>query len=382
MTRKIRAVVLNLVLVCGTAVFCLALLEIGLRIYNPFPFRVKGEKIVLTGNRVETYRSSSPKLEPVIQVTRNALGFRGSNPPPDLDKYLSIVAIGGSTTECRFISDQGAWPAVVEHRLQKELSPVWLNNAGLDGHSTFGHLVLLSDHVLRIRPKVVLFLVGINDQAATTPSTHDRAQLTGIHNWSPWHLTVKLVRNSEVVNTVYNLYRYSLARKAQLAWADPPDITRMGAAEVPEQKIAEEVARNERLYIPSYRGRLLELVSICKDHGIRPVLITQPLLWGSGIDDVTRVNLETIVPSRERIGNGKLEWNVLESYNRTTLEVAHSAGVLEIDLAHKLPKSSRLFYDCCHYTVQGAKEAGNIIAAELGPWLAREFPDYAISQNH
>jgi hypothetical protein len=380
MTYKIRAVALNMVLMCGTAAFCLVLLEIGLRIYNPFPFRVKGEKIILTGNRVETYRSSSPKLEPLIKVTRNALGFRGANPPADLDKHLSIVAIGGSTTECRFISDQNTWPAVVEQRLQGELFPVWLNNAGLDGHSTFGHLVLLSDHVLRIRPKVVLFLVGLNDQATTTPKTHDRAQLKGIHNWSPWHFTVQLVRNSELASTVYNLYRYSLARKAQLAWAYPPDITRMGTAEVPEQRISEEVARNERLYIPSYRGRLMELVSICKEHGILPVLITQPLLWGSGIDDVTGVNLETIVPS-ERAGNGKLEWKVLEVYNRTTLEVAHSAGALVIDLAHKLPKSSRLFYDCCHYTLQGAKEAGNIIAAELGPWLAHAFPHYTISRK-
>jgi hypothetical protein len=376
MRKRIRALLLDAAVVCGTLLVCVALLEAGLRIYNPFPFRIKGNKIVLTGNRVETYYSRSFKLEPVITVTRNSLGFRGPNPPPDLNQRLSIVTVGGSTTECRFLSDAYTWPSVLERRLEAEFPKVWLNNAGLDGHSTFGHQLLLRDHILPLRPKVALFLVGFNDQAATAPLALDQAQEKGIRTWSPWQFTVELTRNSELLNTVYNLLRYSLARKAQLVSSDELDLAKLPSRQIPEAKIAEEVNRHERLYIPLYRERLKTLVATCREHGILPVLITQPLLWGSGIDDATGVNLESISDPENPGMNGKLHWRILEAYNRTTLEVANSTGALGIDLAHKLPKRSIFFYDWCHYTARGAAEVADRISAELIPWLAREFPSY------
>ena len=40
---------------------------------------------------------------------------------------------------------------------------VWLNNAGLDGHSTFGHEILLRSHIIKLKPDMIIFLTGIND---------------------------------------------------------------------------------------------------------------------------------------------------------------------------------------------------------------------------
>src|SRR6266700_5621023 len=106
MSNRFRALMRGVLLLSGTALFCLLLLELGLRVYNPFHFRVKGNKIVLTANRVELYHGSSPKFEKLITVTRNSLGFRGPDPPENRDATLSVIAVGGSTTECRSLSDQ------------------------------------------------------------------------------------------------------------------------------------------------------------------------------------------------------------------------------------------------------------------------------------
>ena len=52
------------------------------------------------------------------------------------------------------------------------------NNAGLDGATTYRHLILMEDYVVTLRPKVVLFLIGINDvgagnlEAAASPPEH------------------------------------------------------------------------------------------------------------------------------------------------------------------------------------------------------------------
>ena len=47
--------------------------------------------------------------------------------------------------------------------MQRRFKGLWLNNAGLSGNSTFGHYILMQDYLVKLKPKVVIFLVGIND---------------------------------------------------------------------------------------------------------------------------------------------------------------------------------------------------------------------------
>ncbi len=87
-------------------VVTLLLMELALRIYNPFHFRIKGDKILLPINERETIVNEiNPKLDPVIINTRNSIGFRGPEPPKEWEHDLTIITIGGSTTECHFLSD-------------------------------------------------------------------------------------------------------------------------------------------------------------------------------------------------------------------------------------------------------------------------------------
>ena len=73
-------------MVYGVYLFIVTLLvmELALRIYNPFHFRLKGDKILLPINERETIVNRiNPKLDPVIINTRNSLGFRGPEAPKD-----------------------------------------------------------------------------------------------------------------------------------------------------------------------------------------------------------------------------------------------------------------------------------------------------------
>ena len=47
-----------------------------------------------------------------------------------------------------------------------------------------------------------------------------------------------------------------------------------------------------------------------------------------------------------------------------------------IDLAHELPKTSRLFYDFVHFNNDGSAAVADIVAARLAPFLAARFPRY------
>ena len=159
--KAYKANLLLLLIGCGLSFFAT---EILLRIYNPFEFRVKGNQINLPVYfNYNIVIKDQTVLDNLVVHTKNSLGFRGEEAPKTFEDYLTIIAVGGSTTECFLIADGQDWPAILGEKLKKSFNLIWINNAGLDGHSTFGHNVLMQDYIVKIKPKVVLFLVGIND---------------------------------------------------------------------------------------------------------------------------------------------------------------------------------------------------------------------------
>ena len=369
-----------LLLLFGTVV-ALLLLELLLRLYNPVQARIKGNRIVLTTNK--TYHINNDiitGLDPEIIVSRNSIGFRGPNPPADVQNHFSLVAIGGSTTQCFYLSDDQTWTAQLGKNLEQSFKSVWVNNAGLDGHTTHGHLILLEDFITNLHPKVALFLVGVNDIARAAISDWDAENVkSGVQFGSVKAFIKSLSAYSEVVSLFLNGYRSYTAYKAGLLH-DQIDLTQRGYLDVPEAEQRESFLQNVRPeFISGYQERLTKIVELCRKNGIEPVFLTQPLLVGFGSDDVTGVDLARVRAYGPR-QTGKMYWDVLEAYNDVTRKVAKDQGVLLVDLAREMPKSSRYFYDFIHFTPQGAHVVADILYESLCPVLQAKFPDYAARQ--
>jgi len=124
---------------------------------------------------------------------------------------------------------------------------------------------------------------------------------------------------------------------------------------------------------------LLKLAQVCRNAGIEPVFVTQPLLVGFGTDDVTGVDLARIHAYGPR-QTGKMYWDSVEAYNDVTRKIARENGVTLVDLARTMPKSSRYFYDFIHYTPQGAQAIADILDDSLCPVLQSKFPGYVKHQ--
>jgi len=360
-------------------VLSLLLLEVILRFYNPLQARIKGNRIVLTTNKTYHIKNDIISgLDSDITVTRNSIGFRGPDPPADKDKYLTIVTIGGSTTQCFFLSDDQTWTAQLGKNLEHSFSHIWVNNAGLDGHSTYGHLILLEDLIVPLHPRVALFLVGANDVARGSISDWDAENVkSGIQFGSATAFIKSLSAYSEVVALFLNGYRSYTAYKAGLLHQQV-DLTQQGYLDIPEAEQKQKVEENASpSLLNGYEGRLTRIVEVCRKSGIEPVLITQPLLVGFGTDDVTGVDLARIRAYGPR-QTGKMYWDLVEKYNDVTRRVGSSQNLLVIDLAREMPKSSRYFYDFIHYTPAGAKTIAGILNKSLCPALQAKFPQYAI----
>jgi hypothetical protein len=345
------------------------LMEIALRIYNPFHLRLKGEKIMLPINQQATITNRiNPKLDRKVVNTRNSLGFRGPEPPADWKNSLTIVTVGGSTTECHFLDDGRTWPFLLGGLLADSFRNCWLNNAGLDGHSTYGHTVLLNDHIKKLRPSVVLLLTGINEVETDGPSFHDKLNTRGAYP----DFRHYIFENSEVLNLCLNLARGWRAQKFNNT-TNSMLVLDNRRQKLPEPVIARRLAA-QGPWLAGYRDRLSKLADTCTRHGILPVFITQPNQFGPGIDPVTGTDLE-LFPLEDSL-NGGLMWKMLEEYNDVIRSVCREKGLALIDLARLMPRNSLYYYDMSHFTNQGAEKVAALINKDLQPMLGRWFPDY------
>ncbi len=365
---KINNLLKNFFLVLAGFAVALALMEVALRCYNPFEIRFKPDRIVLPVHKryVIDNTGKFTKLEKITVHTKNSLGFRGAPPPGDFAHYLTVITVGGSTTECFYLSDGKTWTDVLGRKLARDFNRIWVNNAGLDGATTYRHIILLEDYLVQLKPKLILFLVGINDVGAGNLEAANRRKSGGLKN-----LTRSIVNHSEVYSLGQNLYRYLVAQERGLHHQEI-DLKAQGTLErIPEKTREETLLGYKNRSLPYYRQRLEKLVWICRNHGIEPIFLTQPALYGKGIDPATGVNLETI-----RLGehlNGRLMYEIVELYNDAVRQVGQKEQVLVIDLARKMPRDSAYFYDYLHYTDRGAEKVAEIVYQELRPYLLEKY---------
>jgi lysophospholipase L1-like esterase len=346
------------------AVVVLVLGEVGLRLYNPLPFRVRGERIVLPVHQKYSFsHEQTTKLDPITSHTKNAVGFRGPDPPRDFSRRLTLVTIGGSTTECLFLSDGKTWTDVLARRLARTWPDAWVNNAGLDGQSSYGHLILLRDFVVSLRPRVAVFLIGVNDIEREDLTTFDQSLAP---NWTRWQKAgVFLEDHSEMVGVAHNLLR--MARTSSRGFGHSEvDLTRLTRLEHDPTLTAITLAQQDEP-VRHYAERLNAIVELCRRNGIEPVFTTQPVLYGDAIDPATGVDLATI--QVRGAANGRLWWRVLEKYNDAMRRVAANHRVLLVDAAVEMPKDSRLYYDLMHFTNEGAARLGDLVADRLELYL-------------
>jgi lysophospholipase L1-like esterase len=349
--------------------------EVWLRVHAPASIRLMHDRIILPKNQIYLYQNTGLRgCDPRIVHHKNSLGFRGAEPPTDFADALTVVAVGGSTTECFYLSDGHSWPELVGTELQPSFQHFWLNNAGLDGHSTFGHLILMKDVLTALHPKVVLFLVGVNDMGRDDLVISDRDFLKANRDRTVLRKILRtLGEKSRMLGWLENLAR------SFSAWRHGLNHHTLDLKQVPQRSMsdlqAQEILRvHQAKYLDSYRKRLEQLVQLSRDAGIQPVLITQPALYGKGQDDLSGMDLETI-----DVGgglNGRAAWQVLQLYNDCTRSVGRARHVPVIDLANELGKTSRYFYDFYHFTNAGSEAAADIIAVHLRAILARLYPSF------
>ena len=324
-------------------IVALLILELFLRFYNPINQRLEKGAIRLPANM--EYDISNDKITSLpkkIKHTKNSLGFRGPEPMDSVGK-TSIICVGGSTTECFYLPDGTDWPAKLQDNLGNNF---WVNNAGLDGHSTFGHYILLKNHLLSLKPKYIIFLIGCNDVAASQINNYEKDFISG---------KKRLLEQSAIFNTLSAMKR---SKKARNFGMHHQSIDFVNSSRTDTTGWA--LWKNNSSTLP-YANRVVNLAKLCIENNIKPIFCSQPSILSA------KTIAGTFVGDRNMNGESAMHYmQKLNAFNKSTQEACTVYGLKFIDLANMLPAVPENYYDNFHFTQAGAEAVATIITNHIG----------------
>jgi lysophospholipase L1-like esterase len=244
----------------------------------------------------------------------NSQGFRGRELPPDKRPgELRVFAIGDSNTlgwdpEAPAEYHGANWPEYLESLLaeatQKQVTVV---NAGVWGYSSFQG-VALTKRVLDYRPDIVLVSYGSND-----------AQRVAV---SDDHFHTAVFRSA-----------WGNLRTVQLMKAV---CDRIGGAIPlrPEDYVF-------RVPVEKYRSNLQGIIRMCREQGVRCILLTRPFIGESP---------------------GSWCWKTYApDYVTATFAVGSEQEVPVVDVYRAFEDKPAMFADESHFTEEGHREAAKLI---------------------
>ena len=339
-----------------------------------------------------------PGVSGNTHFTVNTQAIRGKELGPDTE--YRVLAIGGSTTECLYLDDPEAWPAMVGQAIPRTADgrPVWIGNVGKAGTYSRDHVVQLA-HLAPQLPRLdtVLVLVGVNDLTVTlaqgdhyqpprpiTEPEADRAQVRRAFAIAPGRL--QDVSTDELGSADTAFYKrtalYQLVKRTRAGLSSQAggrgltqdESGKMYADWRDHRAHADEVrTQPPDLAAPlaEYRRNLGVMADLAEARKLRLVLITQPTLWRADLpkEAMDLLWLGGVGSFQAQAGKAYYSVSVLTDamlrYNAVVLDVCRERDLYCIDLASKIPKDATMFYDDCHFTQAGSRAVATVVTRYL-----------------
>ncbi|MEM7121863.1 MAG: GDSL-type esterase/lipase family protein [Pseudomonadota bacterium] len=301
----------------------------------------------INANRVETESPYYPAGTALI-YQRDEYGLRGDHGDPSA---ITILAVGGSTTNDRVATEGDTWPDVLEEELRARGYDHVVANAGVDGHSSMGHIKsfeLWFPNIPDLAPEYALIYVGHNDRGVAPGQVPQPDSLTS-PSWSRRLSTY--IRNHSVFSRAFkNLKGWIAAHDIDVVYGDVDT----NPETISYQPVAPVTPNQEAL--DAYGERLRLLDQVARNYGTTPIYVTQPV----GLVREAGGELEEVAGS----GAGSI-FQEMRAYNDVLLAFCRDVGAICIDLAGELVFDTQDFYDAIHTTPSGSRRIGTYLAEQL-----------------
>jgi lysophospholipase L1-like esterase len=312
------------------------------------------------------YMKDVENLEQInYEISIDENGFIKNGNKVEVNPEITILFLGGSTTETLYVPEKNRFPSVVERTLRSKLSQT-LNvyNGGVSGNHSMHSIFVLLAKGIPLKPDYVILMHNINDFALLSKtesywiSPKSRAVL--VNNIDGNFSTIEDSSRNIFFNSIKtlknflapNLYTYLRPRLFG-------DLTFY-------QDEFEGFYKNYsdldfELMEQQFRSSITSFVRLCRSWNIEPILMTQ----GNRVDP----NFEYFQKWVTRYQRGKMtskEFSDLyKRMNEVNREVSIQEDVLLIDLDVQIPKSNKFLYDAIHLNESGSILMGEIVSKKL-----------------
>jgi len=293
----------------------------------------------------------------VSNYTRDKYGLRGNFRQP---AEITVLTVGGSTTDQRYVSDELTWQAVLQRELAAAGKLVVFGNAGVDGQSTVGHLKSFEwwfPLIPGLKPEYIIFYVGINDFYRQSEVDYDDLRTSRDKRT----LRQLLREYSALYHLTYTIYGVYQTKVRHRAGHGKVDFTTMQWTTAP---LRDDHSALMITTLQQYRPRLQLLIEQTRALGAVPIFVTQPTHWyrikngqSEGAAEITHFAGAKI--------NGVDRHLMMRLLDAATCEVAAGNGLLCIDIGATENWKDEDFYDFTHMTPSGAEKLGKKMAASL-----------------
>lgn len=292
--------------------------------------------------------------------SRDKYGLRGSCKNPN---EIDILTIGGSTTDQRYIGDGQTYQDILQFELQHKLQKkICVSNAGVDGHSTFGHMASFKTWfplIPGLKPKYFLLYIGINDAGfRTSPNAgFDTNQMPGESKLK------SIIRQKSAIYSLLRTLRnvrmgFTDSRAYAMHSKSPPSASDY-IAESETDGIDLLVQRNSE----KFSQRLAEILKLVKQYGAKPICVSQPHLYVSKQNGIIK-GIETVFPYDGKNYNGLDYQKSLLSLDEKMQRLCTKEGGFYLNIASRQFDRSD-FYDGAHMTPLGAAKLGKYLFDEM-----------------
>lgn len=319
-----------------------------------------------------------PGLSGEVRFTTTWFGVRA----PDIwpaNREDRILCLGGSTTECLYVSDEDTWPwklgtLLTEHRG----GPVLVANAGRSGHFTGHHHFQLQHYRYAAEFGTVIVLCGINDMAAFRRGNRREVErrapneaLMLPHKKASW------VRGTMLAGLIDGIWRTSTINPSHSVLQDfgadwivqgkkrRQELLAAGPLDQPPEGLAGALR--------DYAKNVRRLAKLARARGQRVIFLTQPTLY----QDNMPPELSGLLSEYTAAGAHTPEVlrGLIDAYNRCLLETCAEMEVECLNLADKLPRDTSVFYDDCHFNRSGCRQVSQLLLEFLTRPEHRETSD-------
>ena len=278
--------------------------------------------------------------------------------------HFGFFAIGGSTTEQKYIDDERTWTNRLQESLQKEHRiEVEVINTGVSGLRADHHLATLH-HILDMNPDAVIFVVGINDwnhhirRHFDNRSKLERATAT-VRKFTK-QIALKNTLLGNAISRVRAISKTKAQKQAKIQVREDH-----GEYYTRQRRSLERPLKysyRPQRVMPEYANRLDEISELCHQHKIQCAFITQPSGYQKAASSEFKAGFWMTPPNEIYTLDFDSMVHISTLYNKYLKKFAAKRGHLLCDAADKLSPNYESFYDDCHFNVVGAAKMGEVVS--------------------